>query len=97
MYSCRIKTKLKKKAKNNKQSNEEWLEQIKSYLTHFKRIHFAQKQWNSLTMDMWYLLREKAISNYGQAKDVFLLIKNEPQEYFIRIEGLKVKNSNCVV
>ena len=39
---------------------------------------------------MWYLLREKAISNYGQAKDVFLLIKNEPQEYFVRVEGLKV-------
>ena len=73
----------------SKHADEEWLEQIKSYLNHFKRTHFAFKQWQNLEMDMWYLLREKVISNYSQTKDVFLLIKNDPNEYFIRLEGLR--------
>jgi hypothetical protein len=73
----------------SKHTDEEWLEQIKSYLNHFKRTHFAFKQWQNLEMEMWYLLREKVISNYSQTKDVFLMIKNDPNEYFIRLEGLR--------
>lgn len=40
-------------------------------------------------MDTWYLLRDKAISNFSKMKDLFLVIKNEPEDYFIRIEGLR--------
>ena len=58
-------------------------------MNHFKRTNFASKQWSNLEAEKWYLLRDKAISNYSNLKDLFLIIKNEPKEYWVRIEGIK--------
>ena len=78
------------KDKNCVVTNEEWLDKLKAYLNHFNRTNFASKQWSNLEAEKWYSLREKAISNYGNLKDIYLIIKNEPKDYWIRIEGIYI-------